>query len=197
MPVRHTLLGLLTQQPRYGYELHAAFLALAGGEQNWDIKPAQVYTTLNRLVEAGLVCTALGESDSADDRRVYSLTARGQAELEAWLQSGVESDHLRDAFYLKLMLAINVDGIDPQQLILTQRSLLYRELHRVTTARQAADPRSELAQILLMDKTIMHLEADLRWLDMVETRLDDMQRQPLPQPDLRPRGRPRSAIGDR
>lgn len=194
MPVRHTLLGLLSQQPRYGYELHAAFLALAGGEQNWDIKPAQVYTTLNRLVEAGFVSAAQVEGDGTDERRVYSLTDAGQAELQAWLQSGVESDHLRDAFFLKLMLAIYVDGIDPQQLIQTQRGLLYRELHRVTTGRQAANPRSELAQILLMDKTIMHLEADLRWLDMVETRLDDMQRQPLPQPELRPRGRPRGVV---
>jgi len=194
VPVRHTLLGLLSQQPRYGYELHAAFLALAGGEQNWDIKPAQVYTTLNRLVEAGFVSAAQIEGDGTDERRVYSLTDAGQAELQAWLQSGVESDHLRDAFFLKLMLAIYVDGIDPQQLIQTQRGLLYRELHRVTTGRQAANPRSELAQILLMDKTIMHLEADLRWLDMVETRLDDMQRQPLPQPELRPRGRPRGVV---
>jgi len=194
VPVRHTLLGLLSQQPRYGYELHAAFLALAGGEQNWDIKPAQVYTTLNRLVEAGFVSAAQVEGDGTDERRVYSLTDAGQAELQAWLQSGVESDHLRDAFFLKLMLAIYVDGIDPQQLIQTQRGLLYRELHRVTTGRQAANPRSELAQILLMDKTIMHLEADLRWLDMVETRLDDMQRQPLPQPELRPRGRPRGVV---
>jgi hypothetical protein len=42
-----------------------------------------------------------------------------------------------------------------------------------------------------MDKAVMHLEADLRWLDMVEGRLDDMQKQPLPQPEIRPRGRPR------
>jgi hypothetical protein len=36
----------------------------------------------------------------------------------------------------------------------------------------------------------MHLEADLLWLDMVETRLDDMQRQPYPRPESKPRGRP-------
>ena len=36
----------------------------------------------------------------------------------------------------------------------------------------------------------MHLEADLRWLDLIESRLEDIQRQPLPEPESRPRGRP-------
>ena len=53
------------------------------------------------------------------------------------------------------------------------------------------DPRTELAQILFLDKMIMHIEADLRWLDMVEGRLDEISRQPIPKPDARPRGRPK------
>jgi hypothetical protein len=75
--------------------------------------------------------------------------------------------------------------------IRTQREALYRELHRVTARRQAANPRDELGQILLLDKTAMHLEADLRWLEMVEARLEEVRRQPFPQPEPRPRGRPK------
>jgi hypothetical protein len=43
----------------------------------------------------------------------------------------------------------------------------------------------------LLDKLIMHLEADLKWLDLLEARLDDIRKQPVPQPEPRPRGRPR------
>jgi len=43
----------------------------------------------------------------------------------------------------------------------------------------------------LLDKAAMHLEADLRWLDMIEGRLDEIKRQPLPEPESKPRGRPR------
>jgi len=35
-----------------------------------------------------------------------------------------------------------------------------------------------------------HIEADLRWLEIIETRLDEVRRQPLPEPAIRPRGRP-------
>jgi len=46
----------------------------------------------------------------------------------------------------------------------------------------------------LFDKAIMHLEADLRWLDMVEARLGEVERQPLPEPEVKPRGRPRKEV---
>ncbi|MFA5872707.1 MAG: hypothetical protein WC832_01960 [Anaerolineales bacterium] len=35
------------------------------------------------------------------------------------------------------------------------------------------------------------LEADLRWLDMAEMRLEEVKGQPLPEPEIRPRGRPK------
>jgi hypothetical protein len=76
-------------------------------------------------------------------------------------------------------------------LIQTQRAYLFQELHDVTELRSHADPGRELAMILLLDKAVMHLEADLRWLDMVEARLDEIKRQPLPEPESKPRGRPR------
>jgi len=50
-----------------------------------------------------------------------------------------------------------------------------------------------MAQILLQDKSIMHLEADLRWLDITEQRLEEVKGQPLPEPELRRRGRPRKS----
>jgi hypothetical protein len=75
-------------------------------------------------------------------------------------------------------------------LIYLQRTSLFQELHRLTALRMELDPYSSLAHILLLDQAIMHLEADLRWLDMIESRLDEVLKQPVPQPELRPRGRP-------
>jgi hypothetical protein len=68
---------------------------------------------------------------------------------------------------------------------------LFQELHDITEHRSYADPNRELAMILLLDKAVMHLEADLRWLDMIEARLDEIKRQPLPEPESKPRGRPK------
>jgi DNA-binding PadR family transcriptional regulator len=190
MSVRYTLLGLLTQQPRYGYELRAAFIALAGGADAWEVKPAQIYTTLNRMTESGLVDKSSPEEDGRDEKVVFSITDSGRIELAHWLSQGSLDDPQQDEFFLKLMLSLELPNVDGSHLIQTQRSALFQELHRVTTLRTHLDPRTELARILLMDKAIMHLEADLRWLDMIESRLDEVQKQPLPRPEMHPRGRP-------
>jgi DNA-binding PadR family transcriptional regulator len=192
MSVRNAILGLLAQKPRHGYELRAVFEAVVGGDANWDVKPAQIYTTLDRLEEAGLVerSSDLGEGEEPS-RRVYSLTPQGDEVLREWFENGVTTEHQRDEFFVKLMVALASGEADPARLIKTQRALLFQELHAVTTQRDEYDPQTELAQIMLTDKIIMHLEADLRWLDMVEVRLDAIKGQPFPEPIIRPRGRPR------
>lgn len=191
MSVRHAILGLLAQNPRHGYELRAAFSAVIGGDANWDVKPAQIYSTLNRLEEAGLVREQSVEQDGGPEKRIYAVTESGLAALREWFNGGIPPEHQRDEFFVKLMTGLVSGAADPARIIQIQRSLLYQELHAATTLRESYNPRTEIAQILLLDKSIMHLEADLRWLDITEMRLDEVKRQPLPEPEIRPRGRPR------
>lgn len=192
MSVRYAILGLISQKPRHGYETRAAFEALVGGDGTWAVKPAQVYTTLERLEESGLVerSSDLGEGEEPS-RRVYRITPYGEAELQEWFDSGVIPGHQRDEFFIKLIIGLLSQRADPERLIQTQRALLFQEMHAATKQRDEYNPLTGMAQILLLDKVIMHLEADLRWLDMVEMRLETIQGQPLPEPLIQRRGRPR------
>jgi DNA-binding PadR family transcriptional regulator len=194
LSVRHAILGLLARKPRHGYELHAAFSTVVGGA-SWDVKPAQIYTTLERLEESGFVQTEsdLGEGREPD-RRIYAITHNGRDALKDWFEEGVVTGHQRDEFFVKLMIGLTSGEADPARIIQTQRSLLYQELHDATAQRDGYDPQSEMAPILLMDKTIMHLEADLRWLDMIEMRLEAIKDQPIPEPEIRKRGRPKKVV---
>ena len=191
MSVRNAILGLLAQQPRHGYELRAAFETIVGGDAIWDVKPAQIYTTLARLQEAGLIEQDSIEQDGGPEKIIYSLTPDGNRELSEWFNAGIATDHQRDEFFVKLMVSLYSEQADPYQVIRAQRKRLYQDLHDLTGRRNGINARRELAQIFLLDKSIMHLEADLRWLDLLEARLDDIRRQPLPQPPVRRRGRPR------
>lgn len=191
MSVRNAILGLLAQKPRHGYELRVAFSAVVGGV-NWEVKPAQIYTTLERLEESGLVQTKsdIGEGREPE-RRIYAITRDGREALTEWLGDSVPTEHQRDEFYVKLMIGLISGEADPAKIIQTQRGRLFQELHDVTTQRDLFDPHTEMAHILLLDKIIMHLEADLRWLDMIEMRLEAIKKQPFTEVEMRKRGRPK------
>jgi DNA-binding PadR family transcriptional regulator len=192
MSVRYAVLGLIAQKARHGYETRLAFESLVGGDENWEVKPAQIYTTLDRLEQAGLVerCSDLGEGEEPS-RRVYQITPQGEEALQEWFTSPVSAGHQRDEFFIKLIIGVASGRVKPERLIQTQRALLFQEMHAATRRRDEYDTPTEMAQILLFDKVIMHLEADLRWLDMIEMRLEALKGQPLPEPEMRRRGRPR------
>ena len=188
--VQYAILALLAQRARHGYDLRDAFEASLGG--NWPLNSGQIYSSLERLARDGLVVEQGTERSGGPDKRVWTLTASGREEVAAWFAAPVPRDYrLRDELYLKLMLAVVTTVARPRPVLQAQRRELFRELHDLTARRNAADPRRQLAQILLLDSAIMHTEAELRWLDQVEAQLDDVRAQPPPAPPVRPRGRRR------
>jgi DNA-binding PadR family transcriptional regulator len=190
--VQNALLALLAQRPRHGYELRDLFEAALGG--HWELNSGQIYSSLDRLARDGLVVEEAVEKGGGPDKRVWALTEAGEQELSAWFKSPVPRDYrLRDEFYLKLMLALVAQPDSARQILVVQRRELFRELHDLTARRNLLDPQQQLSRILLLDSAIMHTEAELRWLDMVEVRLDDIRGQPPPIPPPRTRGRPRKA----
>ncbi len=72
MSIRHSLLALLQDRPRYGYQLRIEFEDRTGS--SWPLNIGQVYTTLDRLERDGLV-----RKDGADGEGhvIYSITPRG------------------------------------------------------------------------------------------------------------------------
>ncbi len=169
-------------------------MAIVGGASVWDLKPAQVYTTLQRLERDGRIEPAETGRFGGPERTVYRLTDDGRRELAAWFSEGVHGEQLRDAFFVKLMLAVSTPEADAREVLRIQRTTLYRDLHALTARRSSLDRDTALAKSLLLDKAVMHLEADLRWLDMVEARLGDIERQPIPLPTAKRRGRPPKTV---
>ncbi len=190
MSVKHTLLALLYQHPMHGYDLGKQLNLVVNAE--WDVKPGQIASTLARLHDAGLVDYEVEEIDDAPDRKVYCITEAGREELEDWYRSPEVRDYrLGDAFYIKLVLSLVGGPVSPEQVLMTQRRELYQQLHQATELSREADPRTQLPWILLLESAIMHLEADLRWIEMCEARLPDLKNYTPPQPEKKTRGRPR------
>lgn len=189
MSVKYALLSLLYRQAGHGYELRERFEAILG--HDWNLNPGQVYTTLDRLENDGLVQHDLVLQDTGPDKKVYSLTPAGEQELRHWFTSPIQKpDRLRDELYVMIAMSLASGVMPPEQVIETQRQGLLRELHEVILRRARCDWAGEVPRLLQLDAVIMHLEADLHWLSLYETRLADLKSYAWPTPPARPRGRP-------
>jgi len=166
MSVRHGLLALLAEQPRYGYELRGEFESRTGA--TWPLNVGQVYTTLARLERDGCV-TASGASESG--QQYYEITDAGRSEVSDWFTTPVRrEDRPRDELAIKLALAAGSDDVDLRAVIQAQRADTMRALQDYTRlkARAGAD---DLGWLLVLDGMVFQAEAEVRWLDHCETRL--------------------------
>jgi DNA-binding PadR family transcriptional regulator len=160
--VQEVLLALLAAEPAHGYQLRGR-LQLALGPLAEALNAGQVYVTLNRLEKAGLVSSErVGQSDRPD-RKVYELTAAGNARVEEWLADTSWPKPAPAEFHLKLVAAAAARLADPVRLVDAQRHALLAGLAAAQRA-ALAEPDGSVAGLLL-EGVVLRLQADLRWLE--------------------------------
>ena len=179
MSVKQGLLALLAEEPMYGARLRSEFEARTGG--TWPLNVGQVYTTLARLERDGLVEPAAPKTNAADDegRIVYRLTDQGRAATASWWLTPVDRDSTpRDELVIKLALAVSSPGVDVPRVVQTQRTATLKHLRDLTRLKSRAEDSSDegvaprdVAWLLVLENLLFAAEAEVRWLDHVESTL--------------------------
>jgi DNA-binding PadR family transcriptional regulator len=186
--VRHALLALLSEGPKYGLQLREEFEARTGDV--WPLNVGQVYTTLQRLERDGLV-----ESDgSADDgpQKGFRITTEGEQELAGWLRTPPDlSSPPRDELVIKVLVALRVPGTDVHEVIQVHRRYLV-ELMQQWTRIKENEAEDDLSLALVVDAELFRLDSVIRWLDTADGRIKRSQPGELePNPSALPRLRRR------
>lgn len=165
MSIRMALLGLAAQSPGRGGDLRNRFLEQTGG--SWPLNIGQVYSTLDRLMRDGLVEELDLESDNA--KRFYSATDKGRAEVSLWFAHAVSRDDApRDELAMKVVLGLANPEVDVRDVIQAQR----REVLLAARAlAKALDEADGLAERLLIESQLAHVDAEARWLDLTEAQI--------------------------
>jgi DNA-binding PadR family transcriptional regulator len=167
MSVRHALLALLSEGPKYGLQLGQEFEARTG--EVWPLNMGQVYTTLQRLERDGLV-----ESDGTGDdgpQKGFRITADGAEELQAWLRTPPDTSvPPRDELVIKVLIAIRLPGVDVLDMVQVHRRHLVETMHHYTRLKEDAGEH-DIGLLLVADGEIFRLDAIIRWLDAAEARI--------------------------
>lgn len=167
--MRQPLLALLAKEPAHGYELKLA-LEQTFGQGYSSPNIGQIYVTLKRLEQDGLVRSQDVEQDNRPNKRVYELTAAGREQLVAWVQEPIEGPRVRDEFFMKLVLAPMAGFADRMELINSQRRHYFGIMRNLMEMQACMDSATPAAR-LLVEGAVLHLQADLDWLERCQEEL--------------------------
>jgi DNA-binding PadR family transcriptional regulator len=172
--IRHALLALLSEGPKYGLQLGQEFEDGTGDV--WPLNMGQVYTTLQRLERDGFV-----ESDNAVEdgpQKGFRITDAGVEELHAWLQTPPDSSvPPRDELVIKVLVAIRMPSVDVVDLIQAHRRHVVEAMHQYTRLKEDA-AENDVGLLLVADAEIYRLDAVARWLDAAEARIKRLSNSP-------------------
>lgn len=171
----HVLLALLAAGPLHGYDLKKAH------DQRFpQAKPlafGQVYATLGRLERDALIEQAGQSREGGPDRTRFALTEAGRTALADWM-SRTESPapYVASTLLAKVVVALLVADTDQARAYLTAQRAAHTARLRELTAIKTA-PESTLGDVIAADFAIVHLDADLRWLQTTLGRVADLHRE--------------------
>lgn len=180
--LEHALLVSLSERSGTGYQLTRRFDRSIG--HWWRASHQQIYKTLARMTENGLVTYVEQAQDGKPDKKVYSVTDTGREALSAWIRTpGKDSTDQRE-------LAVKIRGAVPADLPgLRAEIRRVRDLHAEReamflgfAARDYPDPTSltgtTLQQYLVLRGGVLSEHATVEWLDEVLATL--LQHSPSP-----------------
>jgi DNA-binding PadR family transcriptional regulator len=98
--LREAILGLLAIRPMTGYDLSRSYRRAL--QQIWYAPLGQVYPTLRKMKRDGLLRVSVKVQRHRPNRKVYSLTARGQKLLILWLSQPAVLPRMHHEFIHKL-----------------------------------------------------------------------------------------------
>lgn len=164
-----TLLGLLSVEPSYGYDLKHSYDRYFG--QQKPLAFGQVYATLARLIRDDLIAALAEEPGGGPDRKRYQILPAGRTQLEQWMFTpDVPSEALQSNLFAKTVVALLIDD-DADRLLDIQRAQHMERMRELTRAKQSAG----LMEMLMFDLALFHIEADLRWIDITSARLTELK----------------------
>jgi DNA-binding PadR family transcriptional regulator len=174
MSVRHALLALLSEGPKYGLQLRQEFEAGTG--EVWPLNVGQVYTTLQRLERDGLVES--DESSPDGPQKGFRITPKGEDELARWLRTPPDlSSPPRDELVIKILVALRVPGVDVGEVMQVHRRHLVQLMQQWTRLKEDL-AEHDLAFALVVDAELFRLDSVIRWLDAADGRIKRMSVEP-------------------
>jgi PadR family transcriptional regulator AphA len=181
MPLKHALLGFLSQQPMTGYDIKQHFDRSI--YYFWNAKLSQIYPALSRMKEDGWLTMEVEHQENRPNRKVYHITKAGHDELRCWLREPMDMPLIRVAFLVKVFFGAELEKDE----ILTQLHH-HMALHRERLATYQGSVRDAVRQNieatgleregvfwgLTLDMGIKYEQSWIEWCEEAIEKIEDI-----------------------
>jgi len=167
MSLKYAILGLLDQQPHYGYEIKQKFQQMMG--DLWPVSYGQLYPTLRKLAEKKLVTMKTVQGKKAVEKNVYSITSEGSNYFREWLNHANKKDQqsIKDEFSLSLFFLDRMEKEKLREIILKKAKEIEKRLKSYEELYESFGSATPVYKKALTRKMILQTAAEKQWLNEV------------------------------
>lgn len=167
--LKYAILGLLNQADMTGYELMKQFESALC--EFWSAKHSQIYPELKKLTEEGCIEFKIEIAGTSLEKKLYSITQKGQEDFLSWLASETEMEATpKDVSRLKIFFCNSLPLAARMQLLEDQLMQHHARLAHLKKNQEKFDTipdknSDSFGDYLVLLGAIMREENHCQWLD--------------------------------
>ncbi len=181
MALRHAILAALVRGESSGYDLAKAFDVTVANY--WTATPQQLYRELDRMSQDGLVAARVVVQEKRPNKRLFTLTDEGRAQLRAFVAEEPRPTAIRDE------LLVQIEAMQPADRPVVcghVRAKLAASRHKLSGYERVRDfllagrtqaehlaAGDDLGQYLTLARGISFEQENIRWCGFVLRALGD------------------------
>ncbi len=163
MALREAILGLLCDGPMTGYEIKQFFKNVI--KHFWSVSDGQLYPTLKKMYESGLIDLTVIRQDTTANKHLYSITDQGRQHFEQWLREPVTKfEELKEPLVIKVFFFDKLAKEEILGHLRYQLELHNKILEEFRNIRTTYEDRITAFQRLIGDVGVLYVEVRILWL---------------------------------
>ncbi|WP_444899207.1 PadR family transcriptional regulator [Microbulbifer sp. VAAC004] len=176
MSLRYAVLTLLDIEPGSGYDLKRRFERSVS--HFWSASHQQMYRELHKLHDEGLLDCEEQPQEGKPDKKVYSLTDKGRAELRDWVIQPAAPQKIREPFLVRMFAGHH---LSQKELRLALNDQLHRHRGLLENYREQnervlkSDPALQERYWLAHQTLLLGIEAEKTWINWAENMLQQLE----------------------
>lgn len=163
MALKEAVLGLLFDSPKTGYEIKKFYSETI--HNFWNVSDGQLYPTLRKMNDEGLVSKTVVPQENTANKHVYSITEEGKNTFMEWLKEPIlKFQEMKEPFLMKMFFFDKLSKEDILNHFRTQIEVHHRMIGEFRNVEKTYRETLTDYQKLIAEVGLIFMDFRMLWL---------------------------------